>query len=72
MYVGGGGLIDALGTRRGFLVVMLWWSLACASHGLARGLAMLAGSRFMLGTSLIPLHTPACRRISHSSADRLL
>ncbi|HXJ96758.1 MAG TPA: MFS transporter [Terriglobia bacterium] len=49
MYVGGGRLIDALGTRRGFLVVMLWWSLACASHGLALGLGMLAASRFMLG-----------------------
>jgi ACS family hexuronate transporter-like MFS transporter len=49
MYVGGGRLIDALGTRRGFLVVMLWWSLACAGHGLALSLAMLAASRFMLG-----------------------
>jgi MFS transporter, ACS family, hexuronate transporter len=49
MYVGGGRLIDALGTRRGFLVVMLWWSLACGSQGLALGLAMLAASRFMLG-----------------------
>ena len=49
MYLGGGRLIDSLGTRRGFLVVMLWWSLACASHGLAVGLAMLAASRFMLG-----------------------
>src|SRR5215472_1722947 len=49
MYVGGGRLIDTLGTRRGFLVVMLWWSLACASHGLALSLAMLTASRFMLG-----------------------
>ena len=35
MYLGGGRLVDALGTRRGFLMIMLFWSLACASHGLA-------------------------------------
>lgn len=49
MYVGGGKLIDALGTRRGFLIVMIWWSLACASQGLATGFAMLMVSRFLLG-----------------------
>lgn len=49
MYAGGGKLIDALGTRIGFLVIMTWWSIACASHGLAAGLAMLAASRFLLG-----------------------
>ncbi|SPE22516.1 Major facilitator superfamily MFS_1 [Candidatus Sulfopaludibacter sp. SbA3] len=49
MYAGGGKLIDLLGTRRGFLLIMLWWSLACASHGLAVNFAMLAASRFLLG-----------------------
>ena len=49
MYAGGGRLLDALGTRRGFLVVMIFWSLACASHGLAVNLAMLAVSRLLLG-----------------------
>jgi ACS family hexuronate transporter-like MFS transporter len=49
MYMGGGRLIDALGTRRGFFVVMVFWSLACASHGLAAGFWMLAASRFALG-----------------------
>lgn len=49
MYAGGGKLIDVLGTRRGFLLIMLWWSLACASHGLAATFAMLAVSRFLLG-----------------------
>ncbi len=32
MYAGGGRLIDLLGTRRGFLRIMIWWSLACAAH----------------------------------------
>ncbi len=49
MYAGGGKLIDTLGTRSGFLLIMGWWSLACASHGLATGFAMLAASRFLLG-----------------------
>jgi ACS family hexuronate transporter-like MFS transporter len=49
MYMGGGRLIDALGTRRGFFAIMVFWSLACASHGLAAGFWMLAASRFLLG-----------------------
>ena len=49
MYAGGGRIIDALGTRRGFFAIMIAWSLACASHGLATGFATLAVSRFLLG-----------------------
>jgi MFS transporter, ACS family, hexuronate transporter len=49
MYLGGGRLLDLLGTRRGFLIVMIFWSLACASHGFAGGVLMLAASRLMLG-----------------------
>ena len=49
MYAGGGALIDRLGTRRGFPVIMVAWSLACAAHGLATGLRSLALSRFLLG-----------------------
>jgi len=49
MYAGGGVLVDRLGTRAGFLVIMTFWSLACASHGLATGVGLLAVSRFLLG-----------------------
>ena len=61
MYLGGGWLLDRLGTRRGFLLIMLFWSLAVASHGLAGNygmppvfglgfaLVMLMTSRFLLG-----------------------
>jgi ACS family hexuronate transporter-like MFS transporter len=49
MYAGGGRLLDLLGTRLGFTVVMLFWSLACASHGLAANLVMLVASRLLLG-----------------------
>ena len=49
MYAGGGKLIDVLGTRRGFLWIMILWSAACASHGLATTFGMLAMSRLLLG-----------------------
>jgi ACS family hexuronate transporter-like MFS transporter len=49
MYAGGGRLIDLLGTRRGFLVIMIFWSLACAAHGLAGGFLMLGACRLLLG-----------------------
>lgn len=49
MYVIGGRLLDWLGTRRGFLLIMLWWSLACALHSLATGFVLLLIARFLLG-----------------------
>jgi len=49
MYVGGGRLMDVLGTRRGFFIIMVFWSLACASHGFAGGVLALAASRLLLG-----------------------
>jgi ACS family hexuronate transporter-like MFS transporter len=49
MYVGGGKLMDALGTRHGFLWITIFWSLAVMSHGLATGIAGLAVSRLLLG-----------------------
>jgi ACS family hexuronate transporter-like MFS transporter len=49
MYAGGGKLADALGTRRGFALIMAFWSLANASHALATSFAMLMVSRFLLG-----------------------
>ena len=49
MYAGGGKLSDLLGTRLGFTLIMLFWSLACASHALAVSFAMLLVSRFLLG-----------------------
>lgn len=49
MYAGSGKLIDLLGTRKGFLVIMLWWSLACASLGLANSVVFLSVGLFLLG-----------------------
>jgi ACS family hexuronate transporter-like MFS transporter len=49
MYAGGGRFIDWIGARAGFAVVMIWWSLACTSHGFARSVGFLAVSRLLLG-----------------------
>ncbi|MEP6919119.1 MAG: MFS transporter [Acidobacteriota bacterium] len=49
MYAGGGALVDWLGTRRGLLAIMIAWSLASASHGLATGFWSLLVCRLLLG-----------------------
>ena len=49
MYAAGGKLMDVLGTRLGFTVIMIFWSLACAGHGLASTLIALAAMRLLLG-----------------------
>lgn len=49
MYAGGGRLMDLLGTRRGFAGIMIFWSLACAGHALARNVVMLGVFRLLLG-----------------------
>jgi ACS family hexuronate transporter-like MFS transporter len=49
LYAVGGRLLDRLGTRRGFVLIMLWWSIACALHGLATGFGFLLTARFLLG-----------------------
>lgn len=49
LYVIGGRLLDRLGTRKGFLLIMAWWSLACAMHSLATGFGLLLAARFLLG-----------------------
>ena len=49
LYAIGGRLLDRLGTRRGFMIIMLWWSIACALHSLASGFMLLLAARFLLG-----------------------
>ncbi len=49
MYAAGGRLVDVLGTRRGLMLIMIVWSLASASHGLAVNFGMLMMSRLLLG-----------------------
>ncbi len=49
MYAGGGRLLDLLGTRRGFTLIMLWWSAACALQGLAMNFGFLLAGLCLLG-----------------------
>lgn len=49
LYAGGGRFLDFVGTRVGFAISMAWWSIACALHGLAHGLALLVTARLLLG-----------------------
>jgi MFS transporter, ACS family, aldohexuronate transporter len=49
LYVLGGRLLDKLGTRLGFSLIMLWWSMACTLHGFATTFAWLLVMRFLLG-----------------------
>jgi ACS family hexuronate transporter-like MFS transporter len=49
LYAIGGRMLDKLGTRLGFTLIMLWWSLACMLHGFATSFAWLLGMRFLLG-----------------------
>src|SRR6266704_5944439 len=49
LYAAGGRMLDIVGTRRGFIVIMLWWSGACALHGLAMNFGFLLGARCLLG-----------------------
>jgi len=49
LYVVGGRLLDVLGTRRGFLLIMIGWSLASALHAAATGFGVLLLARFALG-----------------------
>jgi ACS family hexuronate transporter-like MFS transporter len=49
MQSGSGFLIDRLGTRAGFALTIVFWSLAAMAHSLARGVASFAACRFLLG-----------------------
>src|SRR3984885_4605257 len=49
LYAAGGRMLDIVGTRRGFVLIMLWWSGACALHGLAMNFGFLLGARCLLG-----------------------
>ncbi len=72
LYAIGGRLLDRLGTRRGFMLIMLWWSVACALHGFATGFTLLVVSRFLLGMGEGGAFPAAARVVSEwiEPADR--
>lgn len=49
MYAVGGWLLDRLGSRRGYAIMAIWWSLANMLHGFVSSLTGLGIARLLLG-----------------------
>lgn len=49
MQTGFGRLMDRLGTRRGYSLCVVWWSIAAMAHAAARSTLDLGVARFLLG-----------------------
>ncbi len=49
MYAVGGRILDILGSRRGYTIMIIWWSLANVIHGLVNTVMGLGIARFLLG-----------------------
>src|SRR5688500_7469583 len=49
MYAIGGRILDIMGTRKGYAIMIAWWSLASGLHGLITSVVGLGIARFLLG-----------------------
>lgn len=49
MYAIGGRVIDVMGSRKGYAIMIAWWSIASTCQGLVGSVAGLAIARFLLG-----------------------
>ncbi len=49
MYAIGGKLIDSLGTKLGYGIMIIWWSIANMLHGIVNSVMGLGIARFLLG-----------------------
>lgn len=49
MYAIGGRIIDVLGSRRGYAIMIIWWSASNMFHGLVSTVLGLGIARFLLG-----------------------
>jgi MFS family permease len=56
MYAGGGRMVDRLGTRTGYTIIIIWWSVANFLHGLATSVVSLGVFRFFLELLLFEFH----------------
>jgi len=59
-----GWLIDRLGTRVGFSLIMLWWSAAAILHAFGRGVASFSVYRFLLGAGEAGSWSASVRAVS--------
>jgi MFS transporter, ACS family, hexuronate transporter len=58
-----GRLVDKIGTKYGYLLLLSWWGAACTLHGLAGSVAAFVALRFALGmgeSGLVPATAKAC------------
>ncbi len=49
MYAGGGKLLDTVGTRSGYAILVIWWTIATGAQGLLSGVVGFGIARFALG-----------------------
>lgn len=49
MYAIGGKILDSMGARKGYAIMIAWWSLASGLHGLITSVVGLGVARFLLG-----------------------
>ena len=59
-----GRVIDRIGTKRGFSLAVIWWSIANMMHAFSRGFASLASFRFLLGIGEAANYPAAMKAIS--------
>ena len=59
-----GRLIDSLGTKKGFTIAVVWWSIANMLHAFGRGIMSLGIFRFLLGIGEAGNYPAAMKAIS--------
>lgn len=64
MQVLSGSLIDRIGTKKGFSLAVVWWSIANMLHALSTGLMSLGIMRFLLGIGEAANYPAAMKAIS--------
>ena len=72
MYAVGGKILDLLGTRIGYTIMIIWWSLANMLQGLVSSVFGLGAARFLLGVGEgggFPVPVPFCRNREGGAGD---
>ncbi|KAA1244935.1 MFS transporter [Aquimarina sp. RZ0] len=64
MQVISGRLIDSLGTKKGFSIAVIWWSIANMLHAFGKGFLSLGFFRFLLGIGEAGNYPAAMKAIS--------
>jgi len=64
MQIVSGRFIDKIGTKRGFSIAVIWWSIANMAHAFSKGLLSLGAFRFLLGIGEAGNYPAAMKAIS--------